>query len=434
MDTVLDSAQADVKAAFAALRDLQDLDFWKIPELDLLALAQSIEGLARLGYAAQVRVAGEVDTRHTAASFGSASTVALLRETLTISAPDARARVNTAKMVLPQVQPSGGVADPVLPDLAAALAGGSIGVEQTRTIVATIKGTRNPDPGMLEEAKKVLVAAGAVTEPKPFAAFAKSVAHALDLDGKPDNDAADRVQLTIGTRNPDTGLTGIRGQLDDVGVELLGKAIEGLTNTTPGQDGTPDRRTPAVRRGHALKEVLTRYLNVGDTPTHGGERPHITLTVDFEDLRNRIGAAYLELGGVITAGEVRLLACDADIIPMVMNGKSEVLDVGRARRLFTAPIRKAITQRDRGCCFPGCDRPPAFTDAHHVLSWLDGGDSCYDNGCLLCRFHHTEVHKGFWKINWGADGIPEFIPPPWVDPEQKPRRNTTHRVTDLLNP
>jgi hypothetical protein len=301
-------------------------------------------------------------------------------------------------------------------------------------VVATIKGARNPDPGMLEEAKKVLVAAGAVTEPKPFAAFAKSVAHALDLDGKPDDDAADRVQLTIGTRNPDTGLTGFKGQLDDVGVELLGKAIEGLTNTTPGEDGAPDRRTPAVRRGHALKEVLTRYLNVGAAPTHGGERPHITLTMDYADLRNRIGAAYLELGGVISAGEVRLLACDADIIPMVMNGKSEVLDVGRAKRLFTAPIRKAITQRDRGCCFPGCDRPPAFTDAHHVLSWLDGGDSCYENGCLLCRFHHTEVHKGFWKINWGADGIPEFIPPPWVDPEQRPRRNTTHRVTDLLNP
>ena len=121
---VLDLAQADVKTACAALRDLQELDFWKIPELDLLGLAQSIEGLARLGYAAQVRVAGEIDTRHIAANFGSASTVALLRETLTISAPDARARVNTAKMVLPQLQPSGAVADPVLPELAAALADG----------------------------------------------------------------------------------------------------------------------------------------------------------------------------------------------------------------------------------------------------------------------------------------------------------------------
>jgi len=226
MDTVLDSALADVTTACAALRDLQDLDFWKIPELDLLALAQSIDGLARLGYAAQVRVAGEVDTRHVAASFGSASTVALLRETLTISAPDARGRVNTAKMVLPQPQPSGGVADPVLPELAAALAEGSIGVEQTRTIVATIRGaSKDADPGMLEEAKKVLVQAGTVTEPKPFAGFARTVAQALDLDGKPDNDPSDRVELTIGTRNPDTGMTGFKGQLDDIGVELLGKAI-----------------------------------------------------------------------------------------------------------------------------------------------------------------------------------------------------------------
>ena len=213
-----------------------------------------------------------------------------------------------------------------------------------------------------------------MTEPKPFAAFAKSVSQALDLDGKPDTEPSDRVELTIGVRNPDTGMTGFKGQLDDVGVELLGKAIEGLTNTEPDQDGTPDRRTPAVRRGQALKEVLTRYLNVGEAPTHGGERPHITLTMDYQDLRNRIGAAYLELGGVITAGEVRLLACDAESSRWCMGGKSEVLDVGRARRLFTAPIRKAITQRDRGCCFPGCDRPPAWTDAHHVLElarWWD---------------------------------------------------------------
>jgi hypothetical protein len=345
MDTVLGSAQAEVMVACAALTSLQGMEFWKIPELDLLGLAQSIEGLARLGYSAQVRVAGEIDTRHTAANFGSASTVALLRETLTISAPDARGRVNTAKMVLPQPQPSGAVADPVRPELAVALSDGLIGIEQTRTIVATIKGAgKNVDPGMLAEAKKVLVQAGTATEPKPFAAFAKSVSQALDLDGKPDKDPSDRVELTIGVRNPDTGMTGFKGQLDDVGVEVLGKAIEGLTNTKPGQDGTPDTRSPAVRRGQAFKEVLTRYLNVGEAPTHGGERPHITLTMDYQDLRKRIGAAYLELGGVITAGEVRLLACD---------------------------------------------RPPAWTDAHHVLSWLDGGISCYENGCLLCRFHRV---------------------------------------------
>ncbi len=137
-------------------------------------------------------------------------------------------------------------------------------------------------------------------------------------------------------------MTGFKGQLDDVGVELLGKAIEGLTNTEPDQDGTPDRRTPAVRRGQAFKEVLTRYLNVGEAPTHGGERPHITLTMDFQDLRNRIGSAYLELGGVITAGEVRLLACDAEIIPMVHGRQVR----GPGRRPGPAVVHRPDPQGD----------------------------------------------------------------------------------------
>ncbi len=434
MDTVMDSAQAEVAVACAALKTLQGLDFWKIPELDLLALAQSVEGLTRLGYNAQVRLAGEIDTRHTADRFGSASTVALLRETLTISAPDARARVNTATMVLPQLQPSGATADPVLPELAHALSDGLIGIEQTRTIVATIKGLpTDVDPGMLVMAKKVLVEAGTTTQPKPFALFCKSVALSCDPDGKPDDkDPHDRVELTIGTRNPDTGLTGLKGQLDDLGVELLGKAIEGFSKPQPAPDGTPDRRSPAVRRGHALKEVLRRYLNLADAPTHGDQRPHITITVNYDDLRKQIGAAYLELGGAISAAQARILACDAQIIPMVLGSTSEVLDVGRANRLFTPAIRKAITQRDKGCTFPGCDRPPAWTDAHHVQHWLNGGISSYNNGCLLCRHHHTQIHLGHRQIRWATDGIPEFVPPTWVDPEQKPRRNNTHRITDLL--
>ena len=366
--TAVDSAQADVALACAALRRLQTIDYWQIPELDLLAFASLVEGVARLSYAAQVRVAGEVHTRNTSALFGSSAPASLLLETLTISAADAKARLAAASMILPQIQPSGVKTDPVMPELAVAMNAGSIGTEQVRTIVATINHARNADPGMLDQAKKVLVETGQLLAPKPFADFAKAIAHTLDVDGKPDKDPADRVELTIGTRNPDTGLTRFRGQLDDVGAELLGKALEGLTKTNPDQDGATDldgaldRRSPAVR-GQAFKEILTRYLNVGDTPTHGGERPHITLTMDYSDLRDRIGAAYLELGGVIGAGEVRLLACDADIIPMVMGSKSEVLDVGRGKRLFPAPIRKAITQRDRGCCFPGCvtGHPPGQT-------------------------------------------------------------------------
>ena len=123
----------------------------------------------------------------------------------------------------------------------------------------------------------------------------------------------------------------------------------------------------------------------------------------------------------------------ASIIPVVMGSDSQVLDVGRSSRTFPTAIRRAITVRDKGCTFPGCDRPPGWTDAHHVKEWFHDGVSSYENGCLLCRFHHTLIHKGDWRIQWAADGIPEFIPPPWLDPEQKPRRNIMHNTAALLD-
>ena len=257
--TALDSAQADVALACAALKRLQTIDYWQIPEQDLLAFASMVEGVARLSYAAQVRVAGETHTRNTSALFGSSSPASLLRESLTISAADAKARLSAASMILPQIQPSGIKTDPVLPDLASAMTDGA---DRYRTDPHHRVDHQDRHPACRPRhpgaAKKVLVATGMVLDPKPFATFTKAIAHALDLDGEPDKDPADRVELTVGTRNPDTGLTKFKGQLDDVGAEHLNKAIEGLTKTSPDQDGVPDRRSPAVRRGQAFTEVLTR--------------------------------------------------------------------------------------------------------------------------------------------------------------------------------
>jgi hypothetical protein len=157
-----------------------------------------------------------------------------------------------------------------------------------------------------------------------------------------------------------------------------------------------------------------------------------TVTMRYDDLQKRIEAAVLSYGGPISAAEARRIACDADIIPAVLGSDSEVLDIGRASRLFTPPIRKALELRDKGCAFPGCDRPIAWCDAHHVVHWVHFGETAYGNGCLLCRFHHSEVHKGHWTIVFAPDGIPEFIPPPWVDRDQKPRRNTANHLTSLL--
>ena len=429
-----DAADAVVQVARVALTGLRETEFWKIPNPDLLVLAKQLEHLGRLACTAQIHLAGEIDTRKIAESHGCTSTAALLRQTLTISAPDARARVHAARAILPQDLPTGGETPPVLPLLGAALAAGAIGAEQTRTIVTTMnKLPATLDPDTRDTCQQVLVENGISTEPKPFADFARAVALTCDPDGTPDQpNPSDRVELTLGARNPSTGMTRFAGQLDDEGVEVLGQAIDGLATPHPAADGTPDPRSAPTRRGQALKEVLHRYLNHGDAPVQGGERPHVTVTMDFEDLKRNLGAAVLEHGGPISAAQARMLACDAKIIPAVMGSKTQVLDVGTASRLFPAAIRRAITLRDRGCAWPGCDRPPAWCDCHHVQHWTLGGPSSSRNGGLLCRPHHSQIPREDWEIRFAADGVPEFIPPPWVDPTRKPRRNTLHHLDNPL--
>ncbi|CAN7240478.1 DUF222 domain-containing protein [Knoellia sp. LjRoot47] len=97
-------------------------------------------------------------------------------------------------------------------------------------------------------------------------------------------------------------------------------------------------------------------------------------------------------GTILNAGDIRRLACDADIIPVVLGSAGEVLDVGRAARLFTRGQRRALTHRDGGCTWPGCDAPASWARAHHVVHWADGGRSDLSNAALLCQRHHTHVH------------------------------------------
>ena len=160
----------------------------------------------------------------------------------------------------------------------------------------------------------------------------------------------------------------------------------------------------------------------------GGERPHVTITMNWDAITGMISNASFDSGAMISPAQARKFLCDAQIIPMILGSKSEVLDVGRASRTFPAHLRRALVARDRGCAWPGCDRPPDWCDGHHINFWeRDFGRTCLDNGCLLCRHHHTEIHKEEWVIRMAADGLPEFIPPRWIDPQQKPRRNTLRK-------
>lgn len=194
-----------------------------------------------------------------------------------------------------------------------------------------------------------------------------------------------------------------------------------------GQDTRPFPR----RMADALVELSRRALHAGDLPTAGGVRPHVTLTIDADWLAARVGAGLLDTGHALAVDTVRRFACDAAVSTMLVDRTGQPLDVGRAQRLFPAPIRCALTQRDRGCAFPGCTRPPAWADAHHIVFWADGGPTSLDNGVLLCGHHHRLIHihatrDDGWRIKGVPGGRPVFIPPESLDPKRRPRRNPVH--------
>jgi hypothetical protein len=172
----------------------------------------------------------------------------------------------------------------------------------------------------------------------------------------------------------------------------------------------PDPRTPAQRRADALVHVCRRFLDSSDRPTVAGERPHVIVTVDIETLEGRDGGKRCELADVgrITAEEALMWACDCQVTRVITDAKSRPLDVGRTTRIVPPYLRRALIVRDRGCAFPGCDRPPSWTDAHHVRHWVrDLGPTALDNLALLCRRHHRLIHHRKFSVQM-VERLPVF--------------------------
>jgi 5-methylcytosine-specific restriction protein A len=147
----------------------------------------------------------------------------------------------------------------------------------------------------------------------------------------------------------------------------------------------------------------------------------VNVLVRLEDLENRARAAALDFGGTLSPESLRMLCCDAAVVPVVLDGAGQPLDVGRATRTIPDGLRRAVAARDRGCAHPGCDRPPSWCECHHIVPWECGGETKLSNLAMLCRVHHRQIHSTEWICRI-RDGLPEFIPPAWIDPQRRPRR------------
>lgn len=184
-----------------------------------------------------------------------------------------------------------------------------------------------------------------------------------------------------------------------------------------------DPRDHGVRMWDALIEASRRLVSTDLLPTSHATRPRVSVTIDHEALQTAVGLGALDTGGALSAAAVRTLACEAEILPIVLGSRSQVLDVGRTSRLVTPALWLALVTRDRHCSFPGCSRPPVACDAHHIVHWADGGTTALHNLVLLCRTHHTMLHTTPWEVRLRRDDErPEFLPPARLDPDRRPRR------------
>ena len=213
--------------------------------------------------------------------------------------------------------------------------------------------------------------------------------------------------------------------------DVLAYAFAGLTHT--------DADAAAVRRLHARASARSDTVPQ-DPPPDGGagwsgsgdgcelsrQLPpaQISVLIGLDALRGRTDEMGLTDAGVELPPEiVRRMACDAEIIPIILGSPGGPADAGRSRRTVSLRLRRLLVARDRHCRWPGCHEPPSRCDAHHIWHWIDGGPTNLDNLVLLCHRHHHLVHQHGYTMIPQPDGTWTAVQEPERGSTPTPRRS-----------
>ncbi|MEO3932246.1 DUF222 domain-containing protein [Micrococcaceae bacterium Sec7.4] len=420
---------------------------------------------------------------------GYRNTTEFLRARLRISAPEARRRLSLAEGLLPRQGFTGEPLPAVHGELGAAVASGAVGSRSATMISLALDRVRHVcDTETFARMEHALTRTAAEYDPDFLARVARNWTDAIDQDGAEPSEELLRQLQGAFLRKPRHGLqhleifataeqfehlltvmntaTNPRTQAPDAGVDAAADPTGGPESAADGSEAGADVPLDLRSRPQKLLDGLVgackAALAAGTLPVTGGLRPQVMVTIDYRALLTRLNApggsggahdgareggsgdsfqrgqvtaqtGSLLFTGPVTASTVRKIACDADIIPVLLGSAGQVLDIGRTTRVFPPHIRKALTARDGGCAFPGCTIPAPWCEAHHITYWSRGGTTGTENGVLLCSHHHHVIHKEHWSIQVRT-GIPWFIPPPHLDPRQKPRRNHYFRPANLDTP
>ncbi len=284
----------------------------------------------------------------------------------------------------------------------AALAEGQIHVEQAEVILRALAELPDDlDPELVTQAEQQLLEQAQHFDAKALRVLGRRVlevispetadAHEAALLEREEHAAAAATRLTM----YDDGHGKIHGRftLDTLTGAMLKKALFAIASPRHQAAKGPlgERRPTPERLGQAFTELIQRYPTKR-LPKTGGLNATVVVLMQLDTLEGRLKAAHLDTGEPISPGAARRLACDAKIIPAVLDGKSQVLDLGRGKRYANEAQRIVKTIEAGGCEIDGCDAPPGITHLHHNERWADGGQTNIDDLIMICPWHHTRAH------------------------------------------
>lgn len=418
--SVIDVARDAVAAAYGQ-------PLWQCTDDDLAGEISAALALRAQADAVLLARLAEADSRKLSTRRGFRSLPAWLRATHRLAAGEASV---LARMAV-------GLRDEV-PATGSALAAGTISLGQARVIDAAIHTLSKDLPeAALVEGEQILLDQAETHDPVGLAGIGERLLAVLDPIGyqQAQEDKLERAERGAYaergfTLSPDTFGSGslIRGSGWAGADAIISAALDALAAPRPADDSGPDLRSAAARRYDALHELCRRSLRAEPTGSGDGGKVQLRITVPLEVLEGRLVGAgtVLNTGQGLSAALARRLACDATLIPIVLGTESQPLDVGQQQRCFTGARRIAVEERDGGCVMPGCSRPAAWCDVHHLVHWAQGGPTAVDNGALACGEHHPLFETGDWQPQL-INGRVWVRPPPTIDPDRKPRINHLHR-------
>jgi Domain of unknown function (DUF222) len=410
--TAMTTPRHQVASATAQLRDLADslvdASVWSMSAEEAAATLVDLTRLESQVVELRSRVAAHADELQVGHDVGATSTANWLAHQTKETRPAAARTVRLGYDL---------ATHDVVRD---ALAHGDLRVDQARAIIRAVQALPDDlDPDLVIKAERHLVAAAQEHDARTLTILGRRLlevvapdladAHEADLLEKEEAKAAQATRLTM----TDDGHGKVHGRftLPTVQAAMLKKmllAIAAPKHQAATHGAGVQRRPGPERMGRAFAELIER-IPAKRLPKVGGLDATIVVKIDLDTLTGKLHkAGVLDTGERISPGLARRLACAGRVIPVVLGGRSEVLDVGRARRLFTRAQLLALSLRDGGCVAEGCDWPPWLCHAHHWQRWADGGPTDLTNGGLLCPRHHARAHDPTYETTRHPNGTVTF--------------------------